>query len=272
MRGTRRAIAMLALTLAGCGGQVLPASTPTSDAILLRLNSTSATLPLLTELTRAYTQIMPGVTFEIRALSFAAAVEETLSSDAVYFLTNHLPPPEQTSLWGAPIGQDGIAAIVHPEVTLEQLTSEQLRGIYQGRYTNWEQLGSRALDITVITQDEGSGTEAEFQRLIMGERATTPSAQIVPSSPAMITRVAQQPGSIGYVSLRYLSPQVRPLRLDGVAPTPANVQANRYPLRATLFFAGPGEPDGHLRAFIGWVQSPEGQAVVAQHYAPLTEP
>jgi phosphate transport system substrate-binding protein len=262
---------MMALTLVGCSAQILPASTPTINAAILRLNSNTATLPLLTDLTRSYAQIAPGISFEIHVSDYASAVEQAFSTEAIYFLTNHLPPPEESALWGAPVAQDGIAIITYPGTAVENLTTKQLRAIYQGRITDWSSLGGPSLAITVISREAGSGTRAEFERLVMGERQTTHMAQVAPSSAAAVLSVARQPGSIGYVSISYLDATIQTISIDGVAPTQANVGDNTYPLRTTIFFAGPAEPEGELRAFIGWAQSPEGQAIVAQHYTPLLE-
>ena len=87
----RRTIAIIALTLAGCSSQVLPASTPTSDAVILRLNATTATLPLINDLTASYAQVTPGVNFEITTSSYETAVRQALGDPPIYFLTNHLP-------------------------------------------------------------------------------------------------------------------------------------------------------------------------------------
>jgi phosphate transport system substrate-binding protein len=88
----------------------------------------------------------------------------------------------------------------------------------------------------------------------------------------MVTSVAAEAGSIGYVSMSYVDESVRALSLDAIAPTLANVSSNLYPLRATLFVVGLGEPEGEYRYFIAWIQSQEGQAVVGQRYAPLSRP
>ena len=69
--------------------------------------------------------------------------------------------------------------------------------------------------------------------------------------------------------MSYVDNQVRALTIDGVAPTLENVTNNTYPLRCTIYVVGQREPDGDYRAFIGWIQSPAGQAVVARRYAPL---
>lgn len=269
MGAARRTFAIVALTLVGCSARILPASTPTTDSAILRVNSTSATLPLLTDLTRRYAQISPSVSFEISTSNYATAADHAFGEGAVYFLTNHLPPPEQSPLWGAPVAWDGIAIVTSPGLMIEQLSTDQLRAIFQGRVVNWSQVGGPRTDITVISREEGSGTRAEFERLVMGERQTTQTAQIAPSSAAVIASVARQSGSIGYVSISYLDSSVQPVAVNGVSPTQANVEQNLYPLRHTLFFAGPGEPSGEMRAFIAWIQSPEGQAIVARQYTPL---
>ncbi|MBZ0302560.1 MAG: substrate-binding domain-containing protein [Anaerolineae bacterium] len=261
---------MMALTLAGCGGSVLPATTPTTDAVILRLNSID-TLPLLTDLTRGYAQLVPHIRFEIRARSYATAAEEAFSDPPVYFLTNHLPP-EEVTLWGAPVGQDGLTIITHLGNPVTNLTIEQLRDIYQGRITNWEKVGGPHLSIQVISREAGSGTRAEYERLVMGERRTTQTAQIAPSSQAVLTSVARQTGSIGYISISEVDSRVQTLRINSITPTQLSISENNYPLRTTLFFAGPGEPEGPLRQFIAWVQSPEGQAIVARRYAALINP
>ena len=269
----KHTLALVALAVVGCSNQVLPASTPTSNAVLIQLNTTTSTLPLITELTRRYAQINPGVSFEVSAGNYASAELEVSSATPVYFLTNHLPPPEESALWGAPIGQDGIAIITHPGINVDNLTTEELRAIYQGRIINWQTVSGSPQAITVISRETGSGTRAEFERLLMGDRQTTQLARIAPTSAAVVLSVARQPGSIGYVSMSYLDPTVQPLKIDGIAPTITTVYDNEYPLRTTLFFAGPEEPtDEHLRSFIAWVQSPEGQIIVGQRYTPLLRP
>jgi phosphate transport system substrate-binding protein len=192
-----------------------------------------------------------------------------------FFLTNHLPPEESTPVVAFPIGQDGIAVIVHPENDVESLTTAQLRDIYQGWTGNWSEVGGVDRPITVFSREDGSGTRAEFESLVMGDRRTTRTAQLVPSSAAAMTAVAREPGGIGYVSMSYLDERVRALPINDVQPTAENVLNSTYPLRSFLYIVGLREPDGsepddaHYRAFIGWVQSAEGQAVVARRYAPL---
>lgn len=270
MGRTRRTLAIVAFTLVSCSSQVVPASTPTTDAITLRLYTSSATMPLTNDLTRGYTWIQPTISFDLIVSNYDQIIDLITDENPAYFVTNHLPV--ESILWGAPIGQDGIAIVTHPDNPVTNLTTEQLRRIYQGRIVNWQDVGGLDIPITVVSREEGSGTRAEFERLVMGERRTVQSAEIAPSSAAVIISAGREPGSIGYVSMSYLDASVRAVKINNIDPTLENVYMNTYPLRATLFIAGLNEPQNEYRAFIAWVQSLEGQAVVARRYAPLSRP
>lgn len=273
MGRTRRAIAIVAFTLVSCSNQTIPASTPTTDAAILRLYTTTATVRLANELTYSYSQIRPSVSFDIIESNYQAVLDHVLAEQSAYFLTNHLPAPDETALWAAPIGQDGIAIIAHPDNTVHGLTMSQLRDIYQGRITNWSDVGGNDQPIRVFTREEGSGTRVEFEQLVMGDRQTTRSAMIAPSGKAMMLSVMRESNGIGYVSMSYLDSSVQALALDDTALTSDTVYDNTYPLRSTLFIAGMQEPqDAEYRAFIGWAQSPVGQEIVQRFHAPMLKP
>ncbi len=270
MGRAQRTLVVVAFTLVSCSSQLVPAATPTTRSVVLRLYATTAAIPLANELTSSYSQRYPGVAFDVQSGDYDAVVNEMMAEDDAYVVSNHLPA--DSTLWAAPIGQDGIAVIVHPNNGVANLTTEQLRAIYQGRVSNWAAVGGADLPIKVITREDGSGTRAEFERLVMGDRRTTRVAMIAPSSAAMVTAVSRSAGSIGYGSMSYLNQGVGSVDVDGSAPTLENVAGNSYPLRSTLFIIGKQEPQNDFRAFVGWVQSPEGQADVAREYAAMIQP
>jgi phosphate transport system substrate-binding protein len=228
-------------------------------------------MPLLHGLTTHYSALNPSVAFEIISGDFQTVFDRLVSDKEGYILTNHLPAGDAVyPAW--PIGQDGIAVIVQPDNLITDLTSDQLRRIYLGHLTNWNEVGGSDQKIVVLSREEGSGTRAEFEKLLMGDRLTTQTAQLAPSNDAMVSSVATIPGSIGYISMSYLDETVKALSIDGIIPSVDSVYANTYPLRATLFILGLSEPEDTYRAFIGWIQSPDGQEQVGQLYAPLLHP
>jgi phosphate transport system substrate-binding protein len=278
MGRTKQTLVAVAFTLVSCTAQVMPAATPADQVTTLRVYATTATAPLLYNLTSTYRQLNVDTVFELATGSYQTMVDKVLRDEGAYFLSHHLPDDidsPQSRLWAAPIGQDALTMIVHPSNPVTNLTTEQLRALYQGQLERWDSVGGDARTVRVITRDAGSGLRAEFQMLVMGERETTPAAQVVPTDSAMAETVAAQSGAIGYVSLSALNPNVRALSIDGIAPNADTVYDSTYPLRTTIYIVGRAEPlDDYpaLRAFIGWVQSPAGQAIVAQGYSPLLRP
>lgn len=270
MGRTKRTIAIVALTLAGCSGPITQVTAPPIPAITLHLYASTGAAPLMRDLASGYAQLNPQFAFTLTTSNYQGVIDYLLNGQASYVLTNYLPP--DSPLWAAPVGQDGIAIITHPEVGLSDLSIEQLRGIYTGTISNYRDVGISDQEIVVFSREEGSGTRAEFEQQVMGARSTTRLALLAPSSAAMVESVARTPGSIGYVSMSYLNASVHTLSIGGVLPSRDTVFENRYPLRASLYVVGLIEPVTDYRAFIGWAQSLDGQIVVSRHYAPLLRP
>lgn len=270
MKPAKRALAVAALTLVSCSSPVVPASTPTTGAVTLRLYATDATIPLLTDLTTAYSAINPAIAFDIVTGGSRVILDQLADKQDGYGFTTHLPEGGNWLAW--PVAQSGIAVIVNPNLAVTGLSSSELRRIYLGHIGNWKEVGGPDAEVVLFSREDGSDTRAEFEQQVMGERLTTLSARLAPSSEAMVISVAEEPGSIGYVAMGYLNEGVRALEIDGAALTPQSVSENRYPLRSTVFAVGLEEPEGDYRAFIGWVQSAEGQAVVGLRHAALLRP
>lgn len=250
------AIFSLAITVS-CSGQITPATPSTADPVLLRVYSTDANAALLAQLTRTYSSTHPLVGFDTLAGNHDWLLQRVMQEEVPYFLSSYLPL--QQALWAAPIAQDGLALVVNPDTGLSNLTLEDVRRIYRGHVLNWRELGGADLAVVLFSREDGSDTRLEFERLVMGRERTSPNAQILPSIDAMIDRIATVPGAIGYVPVSQLSNRVQAIMLEGVVPSVASVAANQYPLRSTIYMIGRQEPEGEMRAFVGWAQGAEGQ-------------
>ncbi len=260
-------------TLVGCTSASVPATMSETSVQPLRLYATTATFPLVTDLTRNYTD--QYLTFEAQSGNFRSALNTLLEGETAYIITSHLPPPDTLPmpLWAAPIAQDGIAMIVHPSNPLIGLSLDQIRDIYQGRVNSWRGLSpsdGQHANLVLFSREDSSDTRAEFERLVMGHRRTSQAARLVTSSRAMLNAIASTPGGIGYISLAEADASVKTLFIDDIAATQMNVLTHQYPLRSTIFIVGQQEPLGLDRVFIGWVQGVEGQQIVKRYYAPLT--
>jgi phosphate transport system substrate-binding protein len=160
------------------------------------------------------------------------------------------------------IARDGLAIIVHPSNPVRGATLFQVKQIFSGDLTNWKYLGGPDKEITVVTREEGSGTRGAFQELVMGKTRIFRGAITEDSNGTVREIIANDPHSIGFISLGLVNDQVRALALDGVEGSEASIRAGRYKLVRPFLFLTRGEPTGAAKTFIDFVLSDEGQALV----------
>ncbi|WP_028582783.1 phosphate ABC transporter substrate-binding protein [Desulfogranum japonicum] len=158
---------------------------------------------------------------------------------------------------------DGVGVIVHPENTIQALTSEQLQYIFSGKFTNWKDVGGPDQRINVYTRDEASGTRKVFWKKALAQGDISLKASVVVSNGAMKTAIAVDPFGIGYVSVGHIDASVAPVALDGVTPTLQTVQSGEYTVARGLYSLTKGEPGGLAKLFLDFIVSPTGQQIVA---------
>lgn len=172
------------------------------------------------------------------------------------------------------VAVDGIAVIVHPSNPIKGLTLAQVRDIYTGKTTNWNQVGGPNANIVVISRDSSSGTYESFETLVMNKEKMAGSVEYVGSSGAIRQRVQSTQGSIGYVGIGFTDRTVKTLEIDKIMPTKATVASGRYPIARPLFLFTDGYPamGSHLYNFINLYLTRKGQEMIeAIGFVPLTE-
>ena len=162
------------------------------------------------------------------------------------------------------VANDGIAIIVNQANPLKNLSLKQLQQIYTGKISNWNQLGGSNLPIVVVSRDVASGTFEVFNDKALKGAKVIDSAQMLASNNAVATSVGDTPGAIGYIGLGYLNDKVHTLSIDNVTPTVQTVKNQSYKLSRKLYMYTNGKAKGNAAMFIGYIQSPQGQAIVEQ--------
>ncbi len=130
--------------------------------------------------------------------------------------------------------------------------------------------------INPITREEGSGTRSAFSELFEivnddGEDAISEYAESTSSTSVMLTTVAGNANSIGYVSLGSLSDDVKAVNIDGTECTVDNVKNGKYKISRPFNIC---YIDGSLsdvtKDFISYIMSSDGQAVIEEEgYIPI---
>ncbi|MDU2241347.1 MAG: phosphate ABC transporter substrate-binding protein [Paenibacillus sp.] len=155
------------------------------------------------------------------------------------------------------------ATIVNKSVSVDNLTTEQLKGIFAGKITNWKEVGGDDEDIVVITRSFGSGTRVNYQAKALGGGDIVKKEKNykeVGSSGDMKTAVATTPNSIGYIDLTYISGKdIKAVKHNGVEATVENVINGKYKIWSYGYYMTKGQPTGATKAFIEYVQSKKFQ-------------
>ena len=158
------------------------------------------------------------------------------------------------------VAQDGIAVIVNPANEIQFITLDQIRDIYLGKITKWTQITGANVpgtnnQIVIIGRDSASGTRTYFDETVLLKATPTKTMLEKNSNGAVLQTVAQTPGSIGYVSIGFVSKDVKSLPIwynaqKIVAPTIDNVKSKTYPVSRDLYIITNGQPTGLAGDFI----------------------
>lgn len=245
-------------TTAGCGKK------QQAQASITLAGSTSVQ-PFAEALAEEFMRKHPGAAINVQGGGSSAGPRAVRSGAAQIGMLSRELKSEEKDLKEWVIAHDAVAVVVNPANPLTDLSKEQVRGIFAASVTDWKQVGGPAEGkIHVISREEGSGTRAAFDELILGKAEVTPGAVVQDSNGSVRETVAGDPYAIGYISLGLVDPRVRAVRIEGVEAIIETVTAKKYALVRPFLFAAQGEPQGLARDFIAFVLGPEGQKMLRE--------
>lgn len=258
---------VLALSMiAACSSS---AGSPENTNTTLTMAGSTTVQPLAERLAEAYTAEISNVRIDVQGGGSSVGVKAAGGQTAdIGMASREVKESEFTEFPNIKvfvIARDGIAIVANENVAVNDLSVEQIRQIFSGEITNWKDLGGVDANIIVVSREEGSGTRAAFEEMVLGEGALiTDSAILQPSNGSVRTTVSTTPDAIGYLSFGYLDETVKAISVDGVAPTESNASNGSYPVVRPLNIITYGEPTGELKSFIDYIISENGQAIVVE--------
>ena len=250
-----------------------------ADSIVIKGSTT--VLPISQSALEAYTKVNKGVQISLSGGGSGEGIKALIDKSADIGNSSREIKKEEIALAEAKgvkpvahvVAHDALIPVVHPKNKVKGLSTDQLSQIYQGKITNWKEVGGEDLKIVVISRDSSSGTFESWDHFVMKKAKVTPRAQMLASSGAIYTAVSQNRYAIGYLGMGYVKKDVKALEVDGVAATPESALSKQYPFSRELYMYTNGEPTGETAKFIAFLKSPEGQKIVANEgFVPLVDP
>ncbi|MFH1024210.1 MAG: phosphate ABC transporter substrate-binding protein [Planctomycetota bacterium] len=287
----KTAIIMSVLALAGCGKSPDGGATPAPAGKAVIQNCGSDTMVNLAQMwAEEYRKVAPGVSVEVSGggsgvginglvkglVTICNASRDMTAAEKAQTRANTGKDPVEFI-----VGYDAIAIYAHKDNPVAELAMEDLAGIYveNGPVTKWSHLGVTLPGndtIVAVSRQNSSGTYAYFREHVLAKKDFRMGMQSMSGSKDVVELVGHTPGAVGYSGMGYKTDAVKFVPVaakkgaPAVMPTLENVLAKKYPLSRALYFYTLGEPTGAVKAYIDWVRSPAGQAIVERAgYVPI---
>jgi phosphate transport system substrate-binding protein len=243
---------------------------------VLEMDGSTTMVAIVKELRNAYNQANPNIptTYGVPDGKPTGSSQglQNLMNGAVAIAASSRPlkaAEAQSGIQLIPIAKDAIGVVVGINNPFKgNLTKDQLRDIYQGKITNWSQVGGNNQPIRVINRGETSGTREAFKDIVLlGQNFAPDSSNFITWKQDETTAILRDLGdnSIGYATVSQLEKQeiVRIVPIDGVSPTDIDaVKAGKYPISRSLFLGIKKSTSPAAKQFIEFALSPQGQQIV----------
>ncbi len=163
-----------------------------------------------------------------------------------------------------PIGSDAFVFIVNDSNPVNNITIEQIRGIYSGEIKNWKELGGKDIPIAAMRRNKNSGSQTALEKL-MGDTPIKPDYTTLFGSPIGFSFRYYVTGMLG-------EGKVKILTINGIAPTAETIADGSYPVAGNIYaIYRKGETNENVQKAIDFMLSPEGQEIVERSgYIPLS--
>lgn len=178
-----------------------------------------------------------------------------------------------------PIGKEAFVFFVNKRNKISTLKLEEIRQIYAGKISNWQQVGGSNDKITAFQRPEGSGSQTMLINVMDGLGLTTPPTDERPQSMGGIVRRTADyknfNNSIGFSFLFYVNEMTRNngikiIAVDGITPNKTTINDGSYPLTTPLYAVTTQNPSPNTHRLLKWIIGPQGQSLVQKTgYTPL---
>ncbi len=260
-------VAGLTVTACAPSGAGAPAST-VSLAGRYRVSGGGGTIPVLTNLTNRFTELHPGVLWDIENVGSDAAIASVKSAEAdLGGVSREMTAAELASVQSLQIGVSGTAVVVNAANTVGNLTKAQVRAIFSGEIKDWAQVGGSPGEIKVFVREATAATRVIFDDYIFANKPAyrsdfTPVDSADQTTKAL-TSFKDAVSMLTITDATLANTAIKLLPVDGVAPTIDNLTTGKYAMRRPLYMVySKDKVKPAIAALVEFAKSPEGQKII----------
>ena len=277
--------------LLGCGSDKPPLDNPSRGTITVAADESF--LPLVTQLTSAYSGIYPNAHFKIVFKPEQEAINMMLHDSArLVFTTRKLTKNERLALdklkiKGAAekIATDGVALIINRANTDSLITMNELRAIFNGQTKQWSQLtnGNQQSPITLVFDNNNSSNLDFVLDTLKISNVQNLRIFTTKSNREVIDFVRKNPSALGFIGVNWISDSDEPLsvelaqdlrvvgvsnksnptgRSDYFQPFQEDLGMQRYPLRRPVYILSRETHPGLGGGLINYIARDAGSLIV----------
>ncbi|MCX6150814.1 MAG: phosphate ABC transporter substrate-binding protein [Ignavibacteriales bacterium] len=228
----------------------------------ITLAGSTAFQPFAEKLADEYMKINNNINITVQGGGSAVGIQSANSGAAEIGMADLVVlPAEAKALTATAVAQDGIAMVVNPKNKITDLTTDQVRDIFNGKISNWKEVGGDDIPITVVSREAGSGTRSSFEQIVK-DVILKKEALIQDSNGTIRETVANDANSIGYLSHGLINEKIKALRVDGQECTSESILSGNYKLVRPIYLLVKGSLQGEIKNFIDYILSAEGQQTI----------
>lgn len=262
--------------LAGCGGSGSgSAGTPAPEtnapetsapetqapAVLsgtVNANGSTSMEKVMGALIESFGSVQNGVTVNYSGTGSSSGIQSILDGTCDIGLSSRELKDEEVSNGAVAhiVALDGVAIIVNPANTVEDLTVEDIAKLATGAISNWSELGGADGPVAFIGREAGSGTRGAFEEIV-GVADQCVYTNELTSTGDVIANVASNPNAIGYASLSAVDDTVKAVKVNGVEASEATVQDGSYAIQRPFVMVTKdgAAPSDATQAFLDYAMS-----------------
>lgn len=266
----RRARIALILAFSLIGAACAPAPAPDTLQGRFSIKGGGAPFDVVTALTTAFSKAHPRVGWDFEdvgskgGMAAVANGEADLGTASIPLLPNFKGQVEVLS-----VGASGTAIVVASSNPVKDLTRDQVRDIFSGAITDWSAVGGAPGPITLVVRAPDTAIWSNFKAYFFDPTTKLkPGAAVAGDLPETVNAVKGLSSAIGIITASSVTrndSSIRLLSIDGVVPSQDNLTSGTYKaIRPLYLLYKPTGLTPPVQAFLDFVRSPQGQAIIAK--------